>query len=250
MVDLAGPAERAAIGTLIDAFGLEERHGFFASPAHAHGPEARAFDQGVKAVLAPRLAELLPETEPFMAGVTSKGRYDGDPIRFHHDWTYTDERRSRPVFFWCPLVDAGPENGGLALVPGSHRWVTGIRPSRGVEPAEALQAAIAPLAVDLTVRAGQAVAFDPAVLHGSGPNPTPGPRPAFTVAVARRGEPLLHFHLDDDGRLSGAVVDESFFTTHPYRTPPDGYPPFAPWTTAVAETDLRRALRQATTTTA
>src|SRR6185436_576497 len=105
-------------------------------------------------------------------------------------WTYTDERRARPVFFWCPLVDAGPENGGLAVVPGSHRWLTGIRPSRSVEATEAVRDEIAALAVDLTLRAGQAVAFDPALLHGSGPNPTDEPRPAFTVAVVPRGEPL------------------------------------------------------------
>lgn len=245
IVELAGAEQQQALQALIDRFATDPHHGFFASPYHANGPEARRFDLGAREVLGDRLSELLPDHVPFLAGVTSKGGQEGASVRFHHDWTYTDERRARVVFFWCPLVDVGPENGGLAVVPGSHRWLSGIRPSRTVEATEPLQAEIASMAVDLRLSAGQAIAFDPAVLHGSGPNPTPSPRPAFTIAVAPRDEALLHFHLDDTGRLGGAVVDDAFFTLHPYRAAPVGYPTYSPWTDAVTEDDVRDALARA-----
>jgi len=245
IVELAGADERRALEGLIDRFATDPHHGFFASPYHANGPEARRFDLAAREVLGNRLTELLPDHVPFLAGVTSKGGRDGAAVRFHHDWTYTDERRARVVFFWCPLTDVGPENGGLAVVPGSHRWLSGIRPSRTLEATEELQTEIAALAVDLRLRAGQAIAFDPACLHGSGPNPTPSPRPAFTIAVAPRDEPLLHFHLDEAGHLSGAVVDDAYFTLHPYRAAPVGRPPYPPWTAEVTEADVRDALARA-----
>ena len=242
VVDLLDRSEVDAIREALRAFDLDTDHEFFASPYHAHGPSARTFDLAVKRLVAKPIDAVAPQHTAFMVAVTSKGKRRGAAIKFHHDWTYTDERVDRPIFFWCPLVDTSPRNGGLAVVPGSHRWTSGIRPSRAVEATEHLQDRFAPLAVDLEVRAGQAVAFDPALLHGSGPNPTSRGRPAVTVACVREGAQLLHFHEDADGNLHGARVNDAFFTEHPYRTAPTGYPPFAPWTVAVTEQDFVSAL--------
>jgi hypothetical protein len=244
VIDLLDPDEVAAATACIASMRLPEDHGFFASPAQAWGPVARSVDRQLKALVGPRLARALPDHRPFLAGITSKGRRSDQPIPFHQDWTYTDERRHRPVFFWCSLVDTDLSNGGLSVVPGSHRWSTGIRPSREHEASEGLQSELAARAQPVALRAGQAVVFDPAMFHGSGANHTDAPRPAFTVAVVPNEAELLHFHETSDGSLLGFRVDEDFFTMNAYRTCPSGYPSIEPFERAITRTDLVDALNR------
>ena len=94
----------------------------------------------------------------------------------------------------------------------------------------------------MTLRSGQALAFDPATVHGSVPNRSSARRPAFTIAVVPTGAQLVHYHEADDGRLEGFIVDDAFFTTNPYRTRPMGYPTFEPTGRSLGEDDLRTAL--------
>jgi hypothetical protein len=242
MVQLLDETDVRDVRAVVDAVIADNDAGFFASPAHAWGDEARRVDQVLKARLAGRLADLLPGYEPFMVAITSKPRHSSQQIKFHHDWTYTDERRHHPVFLWCPLVDCTAHSGALQVIPGSHLWSERIRPSRTLEATEHLQGELEPLAVELAFRAGDAVAFHPGTLHGSEPNSSPIDRPAITIALAPQDAQLVHFHLDQGGELSGFNVDESFFTLNPYGQPPAAADPIAPWSTALTEQDLRDAL--------
>lgn len=244
-VELLSSDGVAAAVALLESLGLPDGHAFYASPAHDWGDRARDIDLRLRAICDARLRDLLPGHEPFVSGFTSKGRQTGGPVTFHQDWTYTDERRLRPVFLWCPLVDTDPGNGGLEVVPGSHHWTTGIRPSRSVPPTEAVADRLRGLSRPVELRAGQALVFDPGVLHGSGPNPDDHPRPAFTIALVPAGAELVHFHLDDDGELTGYRVDESFFTMHPYGTRPDLEPSVVPWSAAITVADLERGIDRA-----
>ncbi len=242
VVDLRDEAASAAALRVIDEVGLEPDHPFFASPAMSWGAVAGAVDRDLKAIVKPASDQLLPGHRAFMAGITSKGARSTMPIPFHQDWTYTDERVHRVVFLWTALVDTEPANGGLWAVSGSHRWSTNIRPSRDGEATHHLQDEFAARAEPVRMRAGQAVVFDPAVVHGSGPNTTDQLRPAFTMAFVPDGVPLLHFHEHPDGRLEGLEVDDAFFTQNPYRSRPVGYPPAEPFARALTDRDLLDAL--------
>jgi len=234
----------AAALELVESLELPAGHAFYASPAHDWGERARGIDLRLREICDPRLRELLPDHRPFVSGFTSKGRRTGGPVTFHQDWTYTDERHLRPVFLWCPLVDTDATNGGLEVVPGSHRWATGIRPSRSVPPTEAVADRLREMSRSVELHAGQALVFDPGVLHGSGPNQDDHPRPAFTIALVPTGAELVHFHLDDAGELTGYRVDERFFTMHPYGTRPDLEPTVEPWADAVCVADLERGIER------
>jgi hypothetical protein len=230
-----------ALDRAMRRFSLADDHAFFASPAHAFGRQARAFHHAAKALVADRVGEVLPGYEPFMIAATTKGA-QGEDVRYHQDWTYTDERQVRAVFLWCPLVDVVIDNGTLSVVSGSHEWSRSIRPSRAVQITEELQGDLAPLGRPVELRAGDALVFDPATFHGSGPNRTDHRRPAVTIATVPRGTELLHFHEHPDGRLEGARVDEEFFTCHPYGTAPTGYPEATPGTTATTDAERTRAI--------
>lgn len=235
---LLAPDAVREIRDAIGGFDLADDHGFFASPAHRPGPMSRDFDLFVRDRVSTRLREAIPGHRPFMVAVTSKGARSEQEIKFHHDWTYTDERRSRAVFLWCPLVPVGPTNASLMVVPGSHHWSCSIRPSRPFEVTEPFQADYRRFARTCRLEAGDALAFDPATLHGSGPNRLNTPRPAITIALVPDDADLVHFHLDAEGTLSGAAVDDAFFTCHPYGEAPVQYPTIEPWAEATSEADV------------
>jgi Phytanoyl-CoA dioxygenase (PhyH) len=230
--------EIAEVRRALAAFALSEDHEFFASPYHAQGAVARRFQVELNDLIDAALARIWPEAHAFLIAATTKGHTAGGTVRFHQDWTYTDERVVRSVFFWCPLDDADAHNGTLNVIPGSHRWTSGLRPSRSVVATEHIQSLFDGRAVPVELEAGTALAFDPALLHGSGPNRSPRPRPAITVGAAPVGTPLVHFHERSSGALVGAQVDDAFFTEHEYGAEPHGYPAVAPWTAAVTTADL------------
>jgi hypothetical protein len=242
VVDLLDETAVETARRLVDASDLDPDHGFFASPAMAWGPVARDLDERIKALVAPHAARVLPGRRPFMAAITSKGAGSTEVIPFHQDWTYTDERLARVTFLWCPLVDTDEGNGTLRVVPGSHRWSDDIRPSRGQEASLGLEAELAARSVAVPLRAGQALAFDPATFHGSGPNRTGRPRPALTIAFVEDGVQLLHFHESPGGEVGGFLVDDRFFTENAYRTRPEGYPTVAPHAPVLTEQTLAAAM--------
>lgn len=225
---------------VVDEICLDPHHGFYASPAHDWGESASATGDELTQVVAGPAARILPAHDLFLAGVTSKGASSTTTVPLHQDWTYTDERRERVVFLWCPLVDVEERTGSLSVIPGSHRWSDGIRPSRLHEAAGSIQALLQPLAVSTRLRAGQAIAFDPAVLHGSGPNHSDRLRPAITMALAPADAQLVHFHQAADGEVRGFCVDRDFFTAHEYGAPPTGAAEFPVYGPVVSEAELRR----------
>lgn len=215
-------------GLFVD-LGLEPCHRYFASNVHLDRSSSRRIDQVLKERLVPVLGPVVGASEPFLAAMISKGAFAGARVEFHQDWTYTDERHHRVRIAWIPLVDVDESNGCMLMVPGSHRWTDGIRPSGAPAPAPAMQEALAALAVPAPMSAGDVIVYDPAILHGSCPNPTGGPRPAVAIAFAPAGAQLVHFHLDLAGDLSGAAIDEAFFSIAEFGAAPDGYPEIAPW---------------------
>jgi hypothetical protein len=221
-----------------DRFAPPEGHGFHASSAHGSRADARAADQLLKAALRPALAEVLPGHEPVLAAFISKGVADGAVVDVHQDWTYTDERHHRAVLLWIPLVDGDERNGALRVLPGSHRWTTGLRASGADHATAPLQDELRAQSVPVALEAGTAFVYDPALLHGSFPNTSPHPRPVVAIAFAPRDAPLLHFHVDDAGELTGWVIDESHYTLTPYAARPVGCAPYAPWAPLVSTEEI------------
>ena len=242
VVDLLDSAEVRTATEVWHGLGLESEHEFFATPAMAWGDAAQAVDRKLRELISPAAKRVLPNFRAFFGATTSKGARSTTVIPFHQDWTYTDERTTRAVFLWCPLVDVDGDNGALRVVPGSHQWSEAIRPSRITEASTGFQDELKAVSQLIPLRAGQALAFDPATFHGSGPNLTDSQRPALTLAFVEDGAQLVHFHERAHGELEGFQVDDAFFTQNPYRTRPCGYPAFKPDRRATTADDLRSAL--------
>lgn len=217
-------------------------HGFHATSANNTRQTAQAVDAHLKAVLGPVLRPLVSDHDPFLAAFISKGARAGVAVDYHQDWTYTDERRHRAILFWIPLVDTTDANGALCVVPGSHRWTTGLRASGGSHATGPLQPSFATQSVMVELEAGYAFVYDPALVHGSLPNATAHARPAAAIALVPRAAPLVHFHVDTADHLSGWLINGSHFTTQPFGSCPQQSPPIEPWDRLVSTRDLAEHL--------
>ena len=115
-------------------------------------------------------------------------------LALHQDWSVVDEDRYQSLFVWCPLVDTGPENGGLFVLPGSHRYFhnyrSGSMQSLRIQPEGAIKAHT----VDLPLPAGRAVAYSDRLFHGSHGNSTGAARITVTARVNQAEAELLYYH--------------------------------------------------------
>lgn len=143
-----------------------------------------------------RLAESLlggPSTlhSPFTAVKTAKV---GGAFHFHQDnqYTFLD---GPALNFWIALNNMTPENGCLAVCPGSHKSGTlDAKQSPDKDEHQTITYEVEEY-LPARIRAGDCVVFDRLMVHGSGKNNTNEDRVAFAlqfhrndVKARRRGE--------------------------------------------------------------
>jgi ectoine hydroxylase-related dioxygenase (phytanoyl-CoA dioxygenase family) len=108
-------------------------------------------------------------------------------IPFHQDNGYGRLEPMTDVTVWLALTDTDERNGGLWIVPGSHRLGLLEHGPAGVNPL-LRESAAGGDAVAVPLRGGEAVAFSGLTVHGSGPNRSERPRTGF---YARYCEPTV-----------------------------------------------------------
>jgi len=132
-------------------------------------------------------------------------------LALHQDWSIVDEDRHWTAFMWCPLVDTTPANGGLFVLPGSHRWFSNYRsgsmPSLRIVP----QGRIKERVRDVPLRAGQAIVYSDRLFHGSHTNTTKGERIVVTARVNEKGSQLVYYHRGEDGTVSLVKASPEFY---------------------------------------
>lgn len=235
----------AAARRIFDDLAVPEDRPWYVSSRDQADGRGRRVDVALKFEVGLTLRERFPDHHLVFASFCSKGRRSPEPVSFHHDVTFTDERSFRSLLLWCPLVDCGPDGGALQVLPGSHRWFSGIRPSTPSSVPQVTsesQEDLVARAVGYELRAGDGILIDAAMVHGSAANATDRVRPAVTFCLVPRNAPVLHFHQDEQGRLGGWAVDDEFFTSHDLSLRPEGFRRVEPWTAAITVADVRAAL--------
>ncbi len=101
----------------------------------------------------------------------------------HQDTTALDETRFSPLSVWIPLQDISEENGAMCMAPGTHKLFS---PYRGISfpfPFAKANETVRRYLEPVTLKAGEAVVFDPRVLHNSLPNLSDSPRIALICGI-------------------------------------------------------------------
>lgn len=121
-------------------------------------------------------------------------------IPLHQDNGYGQLDPMTDITVWIPLVDTHAQNGGLHIVPGSHRGGLLEHGRAGINPV-LIEASTRLPATPVEARAGEGIAFSGLTLHGSGPNHSHSDRPALYV---RYCEPHVRL-LSEGGR---SILDD------------------------------------------
>jgi hypothetical protein len=114
----------------------------------------------------------------------------------HQDTTGLDEHKYSPLSVWLPLNDVTEQNGCMSVIPKSHHFFS---PYRGVsfpDPFDGIKNNLAKYLVPVTVKKGQAVIFDPRLVHNSSANMSDKPRIVSLTGLFPESVDFLHCYMD------------------------------------------------------
>lgn len=115
----------------------------------------------------------------------------GGEFPWHQDNAY-NSLKDAYFQFWIALTDMNPENGGLRLLPGTHR--NGIEPHRLIENHLSWEENIKKEEVAVRIQRGDIALFSSMLLHRSGPNLTDKNRAAYVLEYMSSDhfDPYIH----------------------------------------------------------
>lgn len=128
-------------------------------------------------------ALLGPAAELQFTSTITKSPDKNQEVDWHQDAVYEKGRgmdgRIRQLICWNALVDTRPENGGLSILPGSHRF--GLVPHIPSPRNQYNLVAVMDVsdAVPIVLAAGDMLVIHPHLVHGSPENKTGGDRVAL-----------------------------------------------------------------------
>lgn len=196
---LVGAAEVDRLRQLFaSSFGRAPGDGFVSSSYHPDVPLKLRVSAAAVDVVRPALESLFSGVRILGSAFLYK-RGPGSALPVHQDWTIVDETTWVAANVWLPLDDVGPDNGALAVVPGSHRELRQLRAPTLPMPFEGHEEWVAAQCQPQHGPAGTAVILNQAVVHGSPANRTEATRLALTIGIVSAAAPLL-FHYADPAR--------------------------------------------------
>jgi len=121
----------------------------------------------------------------FASHYICKPPYSGRPVLWHQDGAYWPLEPMEVVTLWLAIDDSTPENGGLRVIPGSHREDLHELRARdeldSVLGSESATEVDESRAVSLTLAAGDVEVHHPRIMHGSTANSSPNQRCGLTI---------------------------------------------------------------------
>lgn len=158
-----------------------------------------AVNEAIRAVVEGPLAALFPDYRYFIGHFMVKGPHHEREFALHQDWNIVDESVHKSYQVWIPLEIAYPANGGMFVVPASHRFFGNHRSGSYGIPVVPTDEAVKEVVTDIIVPPGDVLVYHNGLFHGSYPNTTAKPRVAIIVNFVQRGAPTYYFHKRADG---------------------------------------------------
>lgn len=199
----------------LDAKGVARR-GFRVSMDLPDQDLVRSASAEIQRVIGTALSSQVCDHQGFVASFVVKDATEASLVPPHQDWSFVDESQFTSATVWTALVDVGLDNGGLAVIPGSHKVLDYLRASPSPQCPSTISPhlfALYPYLQVQTLRAGQAIAWDHRLVHGSPPNRSGKTRIAAGLGIARKETPLLHHYLapGETKEIETYTVDPDFF---------------------------------------
>ncbi|MCW5906355.1 MAG: phytanoyl-CoA dioxygenase family protein [Chitinophagales bacterium] len=129
-------------------------------------------------------------------GFLQKETGEDSAVPLHQDWTYVDESRFFSMNIWIALEDVNMNNGAMFVLPYSHNIFSGyLRPSPAYPvPFKNIAGKLTPYCKPVTIKRGECLCFNNALLHGSFPNQSPSKRLVLVTTMLPENAVLLHYY--------------------------------------------------------
>jgi hypothetical protein len=135
----------------------------------------------------------------------------------HQDSSHTDESKFPSVYAWIALTDTSIINGGMHVIPGSHLWGNSFRSLNVPWLYSGFEEQLNNWVEPVTVRAGEVLFFDSALIHYSSNNASNEVRPALNYYLKPIEAPFVHYYMDGNSPVKQVEeynVDVDFFYSH------------------------------------
>lgn len=156
----------------------------------------RAVDELTRSLFEERACALLDDfwmlTSNLYVKPPGTGRFE-----IHQNWPVTDDIRDTTLTLWCPFVDAGPHNGCIQVVPGSHKIVPDtftVGAPKYFQRCydELIERWLEPV----PLRAGECILFDDSLLHWSESNQSESARWSAQLVLMPKEKVPVVYHYD------------------------------------------------------
>lgn len=202
--------------------GIDE--GYYASIHSTSREYKEQVDSALREIVWPPCNDVLLDHRCLVAALTVKPPTGSTVVPVHQDWNTIDETAGAGLTCWVPLTPITEAEGIMRVLPGSHRYIEGLRGSPGFPaPYQQISERIdSELMVDVPVAVGEVMVMDGRVLHTTPQNRSGHHRVAAYVNAIPRDATPIHYYRRDDGSVAGYEVDPSFFTSFNIGERPEG----------------------------
>lgn len=201
-------------------FGKKKKEGFTISLDHVDREEITAIQAKIFEVYSDKLSKHCDNFQMFTASFVVKEPGKKNIVPPHQDWSFVDEKTFFSCTVWTPLLDVNMLNGGLGVIPGSHKLFNHYRSSpspQSKSPFADHIFTLFPYVKMIDVKAGQALLFDNRLLHASPPNISENTRLGVGVGITSKNAQLKHYYhvpSTNPEMLNEYNVDAEFFITY------------------------------------
>ena len=198
--------------------------GFHASFFRDDYPYRKLIDEKLKKILSSKLGTMFPGFYPLYGNFMVKEPDTLSAMKLHQDWTYVNEEKSLSFAIWVPLMDVNEKNGSINFMKHSHKYSLSVRGPGIACPFEKNADWIEKNALhNFPLLAGEAIAWNHRLVHGSPPNFSEKPRIAATLIMVPKNERVVHL-IHDPQKPGSEVevfeVDSDFFMRYKIGTRP------------------------------
>lgn len=196
--------------------------GDFYATAHAKESSFRSkMSDKVVEVIQDKVDSYFQNHELLGASYIVKSKRLSQTLQPHQDWNIVDESKHRSYNIWIPLVDLDDENGAILVMPKSHSWITNYRHSSISCSFQQVHQQILENMKPLFLKAGEALIYDHALLHGSMPNLSQNDRIACACGIIPNNAEM-RFYWNNQGKVEEYESSKEFFLTENVFTGPHG----------------------------
>lgn len=191
-------------------FQKEELNHFYSS---THSPDftfRKKNSNFIKETISNRLPTVLKDYRLLGGAFVVKPANGKGILQAHQDWNLVDETNARSYNLWIPLIDVNENNGAVYILPKSHSKIHTLRGPQIPSPFKTIEQELWKYLTPLPMKAGEALLYDHALLHGSPPNNSANARLGIVIGIVNESIDLQIF-ANDNGSINSYTCDENFF---------------------------------------